>query len=55
MIKYSYRNTTLLYPLFFFNSASNSPPNHFDNENIAMNWTFEQELWLLEYDIPVFH
>lgn len=51
MIKYSYRNTTLLYPLF----SSNPPPNHFDNENIAMNWTFEQELWLLEYDIPVFH
>lgn len=45
MIKYSYRNTTLLYPLFFLNSASNPPPNHFDNENIAMNWTFEQELY----------
>lgn len=63
MIKYSYRNTTLLYPLIFYFCFQPPPSQPF----WQWKYSYELDIWtgimiaesdhikLLEYDIPVFH
>lgn len=64
MIKYSYRNTTLLYPLIFYFCFQPPPPSQ---PFWQWKYSYELDIWtgimiaesdhikLLEYDIPVFH